>query len=446
MTTAQATTAPWLSAGFPGHMPAPTMLSRSEIDYLYWLASTQFTGRGRIVELGCFFGGSTMPLAAGLAARTDRVPNLLTYDSFIMDSDTAPRYPVGLAAGESFRPIFNSYLKDHLPRITVREGWLPTELQAGDSRRIYAEQEPIEILFVDAAKLWPVHDSILRIFATHLIPNVSILIQQDFKHHGTYWLGLHMLQLRDCFEPLHDVTGGATQSFLYKGGLEVELQALLAREDIVHPFQAWHDVDAYWSRREATSVRLFMRLAAATHLADLGQGSEAYNLLTFFHQELRHSGLKLPGPGEYSDLPALQAEFIQTCRKVEQTPGGESAAILRHAADQSVPSTQPWRDARRQAAAHRCRALNYTTIALYGAGRHTAELLATGWPGQGIRVAAIIDDYSTAPHIQNVPIIRPAQLPPSVQAVVISSEASEDALFQSAKNANLALPILRIYA
>ncbi len=444
------------------------MLSRSEIDYLHWLASTRYTGSGRIVEMGCFFGGSTMPLARGLEANVAAVtkPNILTYDSFIMDSDTAPRFPVNLGSGDSFRPVFEAYVRDHLARITIRQGWLPTSLGRGGERELYPEQEPVEILFVDVAKLWPVHDTILRTFGARLIPGRSILVQQDFKHHGCYWLGLHMLQLRDCFEPLHDVTGGASVAFGYKGGIEVELQALLAREDIAGASiaQAWRDVDAYWASQGATSIRLVQRLAAATHLADAGRPEEAGEFLALFEGEFRSAvplaergawrlaaetdGFSRDESGEsvVSDMELLRTEYFSALGRIagasaragvaERVPGGEVNDRAKAA----------WREGRRRSVIERVIAAGNSTVALYGAGRHTAEVLASGWPYGRLRVAAIVDDYSVAREIQGVAVVRPGSIPVDVQAVVISSEASEEALWAAATSVIRTIPVLRMYS
>ncbi|HIP80624.1 MAG TPA: hypothetical protein EYH07_19455, partial [Kiloniellaceae bacterium] len=44
----------------------PGMTSASECRYLYWLASSQLSGAGQLVEIGSWLGRSTMHLAAGL--------------------------------------------------------------------------------------------------------------------------------------------------------------------------------------------------------------------------------------------------------------------------------------------------------------------------------------------------------------------------------------------
>lgn len=433
---------PQLTA-YPGHMPVPTMLSRSEVDYLYALAASRYSGRGRIVDMGCFFGGSTMPLAAGLAANESVVtkPDILTYDSFVMDADTAPRFPVGLSAGESFRPIFERYLRDHLPCITIREGWIPTELQPGDERRLYPEQEPVEILFIDLAKLWPVHDTILRVFGPRLIPGVSVVVQQDFKHHGTYWLGLHMLQLRDCFEPLHDIPGGASVSFLYKGGLETELPALVTRADIPAALidRAWQDVDAYWSARGRAAIRLIMKLAAATHLADAGRFEESVECLRLFDDEFK------PEPAD-PNATLLQTDFLSAVERVARATRHPAALELLARLNTQASRPDAQRESRRHAAIDRCLAAGHHIIALYGAGRHTATLLGSGWPHGRLSISAILDDHSLAKEIAGIPVVRPSDVPPHTTAILISSDASEDALYRAALAANLHRPIFRIYS
>lgn len=428
---------------YPGHMPIPTMLSRSEVDYLYSLAASRYSGRGRIVDMGCFFGGSTMPLAAGLAAN-DAVTDqraILTYDSFFMDADTVPRFPVGLREGESFRPIFELYLRDHLSRITIREGWIPTELKPGDERRLYPEQEPIEILFIDLAKRWPVHDTILRVFGPHLIPGVSVLVQQDFKHHGTYWLGLHMLQLRDCFEPLHDIDGGPSVSFLYKGGLKAELPALVARDDVPPAMiaQTWRDVDAYWSARGRAAIRLIMRLAAATHLADAGRLEESVECLLLFDKEFRHQP---PDP----NATLLQTDFLSACTRIAEATQHPAALQLLARLKAQTSRSDAQQDTHRRAAIDRCLAAGHRVIALYGAGRHTATLLDSGWPHGRLSISAILDDHSLAKEIRGIPVLRPAEVPAAATAILISSDASEDALYQAALAANLHRPVFRMYS
>jgi hypothetical protein len=422
-------------------MPVPSMLSRSEVDYLYWLASTTYSGRGRIVDLGCFLGGSTMPLVRGLIASAAGAgaPNMLTYDSFVMDSDTSPRFPLGLGSGDSFRPVFETYLRDYLERITIREGWLPSEFTRETAARLYPEQEPIEILFIDIAKLWPVHDVVLRTFGPHLLPG-AVVIQQDFKHHATYWLGLHMLQLRDCFEPQHNVMGGASVSFRCTRGIQTELQALLTRDDIpvCGTAQAWCDVDRYWAGfgRGQTSTRLVQRLAAATHLADVGRPDESLEFLHLFESEFRCAPM---------ELSLLRYEYNAACRRIAETTGRAGISDRLSAFEALSKAEQQWRDLRRREAIDRCLAAGHEVIALYGAGRHTAELLAAGWPNGRLTVAAVLDDFSLAREVCGVPVVRSGRTAGAATAILVSSDTSEEELYRAATKGT-GLPVLRIYS
>lgn len=441
---------PWRSTPLPGPMPVPTMLAQSELDYLYWLASSRYTGRGRICELGCFLGGSTWALARGLADRPDAasLPPLLTYDAFEMDADTAARFPLGYKAGESFRPLFERYLAPLLGRITVREGFIPRDLDPAREPEVYPEQQPIEVLFVDAAKTWLVHNTILRCFGRHLVPG-SVLVQQDFKHFGAYWIPLHMWQLRACFEPLHDVRGGASFSFLYRGGLTERLGELwgpksIAAEDIPG---RWDTVHEYWREHGSPAVGWFMRLCRATHLAAAGEAEPSIGTL----EEIA-SGYRAGEGGE--DEPALAAEFGMTCAMARRllsrgTLAAADADRLNDLEGRGITAaTSPDGDRKRcrwQSLARELNAAGYRRIALYGAGRHTADLLRTGWPHGQVRVAAILDDYAIVPSIQGIPVLRPDQAP-DIDAVVISSDAKEEALAEAAERVfGGRVPIIRIY-
>ena len=61
---------PWLDASLvvpPTAENVRTMLSDEESRLLYWLARHYAEGNGEICDLGCFAGGSTARLAAGVA-------------------------------------------------------------------------------------------------------------------------------------------------------------------------------------------------------------------------------------------------------------------------------------------------------------------------------------------------------------------------------------------
>ena len=99
------------------------MLSAAEVALLYWLGRDYYTGAGRIVDGGCFMGGSTVALARGLVDggvwRGGERP-IDVYDQFLTDAFMAESYfaPAGLPYGvdESFRSLFErQYPRAGLP-------------------------------------------------------------------------------------------------------------------------------------------------------------------------------------------------------------------------------------------------------------------------------------------------------------------------------------------
>ena len=56
---------PWSEDPLRAPLGAETMLSTGELDFLHWLGKSQYSGAGRVVELGSFLGGSTPPPLPG---------------------------------------------------------------------------------------------------------------------------------------------------------------------------------------------------------------------------------------------------------------------------------------------------------------------------------------------------------------------------------------------
>jgi hypothetical protein len=69
----------------------------------------------------------------------------------------------------------------------------------GDIRERRWTGGPIEILFIDLAKTWDIQRHLLREFFPHLIPGVSVVVQQDYFFVSCYWIHLVMEALGDYF-------------------------------------------------------------------------------------------------------------------------------------------------------------------------------------------------------------------------------------------------------
>ncbi|MFN9973770.1 MAG: class I SAM-dependent methyltransferase, partial [Phycisphaerae bacterium] len=174
---------PGEASPFPAAHRVPTMLSERELNYLHWLGST-VPAQGQVVELGSFLGGSTAALVEGMRSSGRSHHPVLVYDAFLApDSEACVNSwwmkPFGLRAGENFRPKYEALHATRLDRIAIREGWIPEDADTPTQQRVYPEQRSIDVLFVDAAKSWGVHRTILQAFARH-VKRGGVVVQQDF--------------------------------------------------------------------------------------------------------------------------------------------------------------------------------------------------------------------------------------------------------------------------
>jgi hypothetical protein len=189
---------PWEGAELPDDVRSfPSMLYEPERALLFWLGR-RFRAQGAIVDAGCFLGGSTYALAAGLAAggRGPRASERLihSYDLFRLDALTQAQYPrltAGLEPGDSLRPSYERLLGPHLNRVEVHEG---------DIREMRWSGGPIEILFLDLCKTWELNDHVLREFFPALIPHRSVVIQQDYVHEWLPHIPVSMGLLADALQ------------------------------------------------------------------------------------------------------------------------------------------------------------------------------------------------------------------------------------------------------
>jgi SAM-dependent methyltransferase len=192
------------------------MLMPLETEYLRTFASKDYSGQGAIVDLGCWFGGSTVALASGLREHADlklRSALVHAHDLFIweawMDSLSTVR---GTPLEGKYKPG-DSFLEE-CRRLTAP--WKENiKLCPGDLTSIGWSGGPIEFLFVDAMKSWQLANSIIHDFYPSLIPGTSILVQQDFGSFYVYWIHLTTYRFRDYFLPIYDVAYGSSVVFRY---------------------------------------------------------------------------------------------------------------------------------------------------------------------------------------------------------------------------------------
>ena len=450
--TAGAPVEPGVALPFDASAAPPTMLTPRELNYLHWLGA-QTTGRGRVVELGCFLGGSTAALADGRACSVGSEPYtdapMLVYDSFEAPGQSAVKSwwmeSYGLEAGEDFLPRFRDAHAERWDSLDVRKGWIPGGLDGDALDEVYPEREPVELLFVDAAKTWETHVTILRAFASRMSPG-GILVQQDFMD-LLPWITVHMWELRECFEPLDLVRGTPTLSFRCIADPAPAIASLTPDRASFSQHEqggVWGEIEAYWR-------------GIAPDVFDGVLSSHAFLLALQakrFSEALRHAE-------QYSAWEATAGSrhvyctgfwegwlerFEQTVASVEGDAQGVRDLRACHTARLMMPARERehagaiYLNSRYDAWERAAKTLNEQharKIALYGAGRHTRWLLGADSPlvrgADAFEVVCVIDDAPVAPLIEGVPVLRPDQLGDrvaSIDAVLPSSDAHERRILQ----------------
>ncbi|HLY55018.1 MAG TPA: hypothetical protein VKS60_05645, partial [Stellaceae bacterium] len=185
----------------PGLPRVTAMLTREDRLLLHHIARHCYTGQGAVIDAGCFIGGSTVALAHGLKGWSEAAgrpaPVVHSYDLFEVGGMTrGARLPAHLKPGDSFRPVFEANIRPYRDRVEIHEGDIRAETWSGG---------PIEILFIDCAKSPDIGDAIVERFFPHLIPGVSIVVQQDYLYPSwNAWLHIAMEALSPYFEILTD--------------------------------------------------------------------------------------------------------------------------------------------------------------------------------------------------------------------------------------------------
>jgi hypothetical protein len=194
------------------------MLSKMERKLLYSLARDYATGHAAIVDAGCFLGGSTVALLAGVSDREGgwTGPAISSYDLFRVEEYTIPKFFVddpSLRVGDSFRERFD----EHVTRFDV-----PHVVHEGDITKIAWDGGPIDVLFLDILKSWSINDAVLRSFFPALVPGRSVIVHQDYGWAGTPWIPITVELMRDSLA-LIDWMDWGTHLFFVEEELPTEV-------------------------------------------------------------------------------------------------------------------------------------------------------------------------------------------------------------------------------
>jgi hypothetical protein len=185
---------PWREATLPVDATGiPTMLSKDERRVLYGLARDYARDDAAIVDAGCFLGGSTAALLAGVRDRTDpwNGPPVASYDLFRVEAYTMQKFfrdDAEAQVGASFRERFDA----NVARFDV-----PHVVHEGDITRIGWDGGPIDVLFLDVLKSWEINDAVLRDFFPALVPGRSVIVHQDYAGGYMPWIAITVELMRD---------------------------------------------------------------------------------------------------------------------------------------------------------------------------------------------------------------------------------------------------------
>ncbi|MFZ2970149.1 MAG: class I SAM-dependent methyltransferase [Minisyncoccia bacterium] len=218
----------WKKINFRYPSKIPTMISREERKYLYWVGKSFWSGKGVIVEIGPWLGGSTVCLAMGMkSSGHPTYKRLKVFDNFIWRDFMKVRAKLPLNPGESFENYFLENLADYREIIDHRKEALPDDVipnnrEAANMRFFETDHvriiekfsdDPIEILFIDGAKSFKSMLHLLKTFNNNFVPGKTCFICQDYKYYGTYWVPILMIKLEKYLEPVHNVIRGSTVTF-----------------------------------------------------------------------------------------------------------------------------------------------------------------------------------------------------------------------------------------
>jgi hypothetical protein len=254
------------------------MLSEREQGLLYWLTRDYVTGRGRVVDAGCFLGGSTGALVAGVRDRPTAFGGLIvSYDLFRVEQYTIPTFAdhfPSAEVGASFRAAFDRNMA----------AFGTVEVREGDICSLGWTGEPIELLFLDIVKTHEVNDIVLAQFFPCLIPGWSVVVQQDYHWGYAPWIHMTMELFADYFEIIDWMPNGSVV-YLLTAAPPAELYGTRIRQ-----FDRQRQVDlmdaavSRWSGDE----RGMVELARVMLIAELDGPGAA--LASFRAVEARYAG------------------------------------------------------------------------------------------------------------------------------------------------------------
>lgn len=248
------------------------MLSERELSLLYVLARDYAVGDGAIIDAGCFLGGSSAALLAGIRDRTEpwAGPPVASYDRFLIEEYTLDQYFAGAPnarVGASFRGRYDRNMEPFDA---------PHEVYDGDIVELGWHGGPIEVLFLDVLKSWRINDAVLHTFFPNVLPGRTVVVHQDYGWGQLPWLHITVELMRDSLRWLDAMPWGS-HVFLVEREIPERLLEISVERDIPTE-EKLVLLDRAIARGDGGSADM-VTLSKAAMLGELDRGDDAHLLV-----------------------------------------------------------------------------------------------------------------------------------------------------------------------
>jgi hypothetical protein len=181
------------------------MLEVDAMRYYAWLGRT-LEPAGEIVELGCWMGGSTACLAAGLRHNPTAHGRMLhVFDGFIwrdwMSQYSDPALAARFRDGDCFQHAFVEYCAAFRDLLAVSQGRLPSD--GGTLPPIRWSGEPIGALIVDHSDRHDANVGAWEVFAPYFVAGRTIVVFNQYGNLRAEELRRFCRDHRHQLAPLH---------------------------------------------------------------------------------------------------------------------------------------------------------------------------------------------------------------------------------------------------
>jgi hypothetical protein len=209
----------------------PGMIRQDTMKYYKWLGS-RVSGRGAVVELGCWLGQSTAALAEGLAdnpafnGRKLQVFDKFEWDAWLCDYVACFEQELRMEghslaasppqAGDSYLDAFNASCAAHRDLIETHPCYLYNEGESGHLPPLNWSGEPIELIIDDLGNASAMIERVWAIFAPSFIPGVTILVLHQYGHARAENLRQFTRDKAAQLQPVHKPFGAA-KGYLFTG-------------------------------------------------------------------------------------------------------------------------------------------------------------------------------------------------------------------------------------